>query len=710
MALAPYKVTVITKEDNPYNVIPNAPIEIRARLANGTSGGLSLIYSDSEGASPITQTGATADANGEFVFYAEAAEYNAIYQAKVVPVDVGITPATLSTALINDLSQAYEFPTVAAYKAFTTDFPVGKIIHLLDRKAEFTIISGTGTANELNVIANANTSQSASFNPAAVVDIRQVGVVGNGVIDDTAALQVAVTYPSIVGHESLNVRTTTSIFITNPIYWDMAGMKLLGESTGDVNCWVYIRSSDVDIINGQFGDGTVNYGKAIVIGDYGDAELFFRNINILNNYFLMSILYTQQAVVSGHGRAFEVTISGNRFQSTHTYVDAHPGFNTSVNNIAAIFLQKGGTLLGSKANQSWVIENNRCISFPYFFNAQISGLGEQGVTSGFLISKNIISNGMMGLRVYHIYDCIVSENILTDMTDTAHIWQRSTMINNKWVRCGMLTPENRPSFKVEAGTSLNIQGNEIRESLGDGCRIDGGNSDFTFGPGNMIYKSGGAGILVATDEYPGQITGLSISGNRVVESAEHGIRVDCDSTIRGITISHNHIAANGLNNTGDVAGIYFSNPSLNQINDATIAYNTIRNNDVVGGIQTAKTKWAVQIDAPGVAYSQVLVTDNVTHTELLIDDTRTSGTGESTAYNNFTFDISDPQLVGWIWSRNYDRTDVQIANRRQNGTPVGSVVPVYLGEEFFDTGGQNWYKGVGASLGPWTNADWKLIS
>ena len=50
--------------------------------------------------------------------------------------------------LINDLSQAYIFDTVADYKASTIVFPVGKTIHLNDRGADFTVIAGTGTANK----------------------------------------------------------------------------------------------------------------------------------------------------------------------------------------------------------------------------------------------------------------------------------------------------------------------------------------------------------------------------------------------------------------------------------------------------------------------------------------------------------------------------------------------------------------------------------
>ena len=62
--------------------------------------------------------------------------------------------------LVNDLSQAYIFETVADYQASTIVFPVGKTIHLNDRQADFTVIAGTGTANGFDIIANSSTGQS----------------------------------------------------------------------------------------------------------------------------------------------------------------------------------------------------------------------------------------------------------------------------------------------------------------------------------------------------------------------------------------------------------------------------------------------------------------------------------------------------------------------------------------------------------------------
>ena len=109
MSLQSFTVTIITKSDSPFNVIPSAPIEIRERLSNGSSGTLSLIFSDQAGTIGITQPGALANSLGQFTFFAAASDYNAVYDNNGTPVtiavDVGVTSATLNAA-IDKLSPA----------------------------------------------------------------------------------------------------------------------------------------------------------------------------------------------------------------------------------------------------------------------------------------------------------------------------------------------------------------------------------------------------------------------------------------------------------------------------------------------------------------------------------------------------------------------------------------------------------------------------
>lgn len=92
-----------------------------------------------------------------------------------------VSTGDFDTNLINDLSQVYEFATVALYKAFTTAFPTGKTIKLLDRGAEFTVIAGTGTANTFDIIASTEVSQSINLTiDDGVLRTHQLGAKSDG--------------------------------------------------------------------------------------------------------------------------------------------------------------------------------------------------------------------------------------------------------------------------------------------------------------------------------------------------------------------------------------------------------------------------------------------------------------------------------------------------------------------------------------------------
>ena len=113
MALSPFTLVIGTKSDtlNGFNVIPNAPYEIRHRNANGSSGALANIFSDSAGLVPITQTGAAVDSRGTATFYAEAIPLNAEYNngsVIVQPIDSGISNQNFIS-----LGRVIPFPTLA---------------------------------------------------------------------------------------------------------------------------------------------------------------------------------------------------------------------------------------------------------------------------------------------------------------------------------------------------------------------------------------------------------------------------------------------------------------------------------------------------------------------------------------------------------------------------------------------------------------------
>lgn len=349
--LSPYIVTVITKEDAPYNVIPNAPIEIRARLANGTSGGLSLIFEDSQGLFPITQTGATADTNGQFVFYAAAAEYNAIYQSQTVPVDMGLTPSTLPAFLISDLSQAYEFATVAAYKAFTTAFPVGKKITIRDRDGGvFYIVSGTGAANTFNIIASDQVSQSADLGLNDKTTSKQFGMVWDGVTDDADAYESA-----------SNTMAVLNLQLNHP-----AGRAILGRNvtiTGGIN---------------QVGSGGWTPFNSGTVLDHGAFTIFL----VGNEPQFTRVLFEGASELSGTNVSCETADPENDQNVDARFIDCvffRAFYSVAVNGRGMNFINCGFSLF------------RRCLKIDWPNPFTPPGLPEQSLE--------------FGMRGYVFFDC-----------------------------------------------------------------------------------------------------------------------------------------------------------------------------------------------------------------------------------------------------------------------------------------------------------------
>jgi len=78
--------------------------------------------------------------------------------------------------LINDLSQAYIFETVALFKASLIEFPDGKTVYLNDRNANFIKITGTGTANKFDIIASTSVNQSITIAESKYIAASQLGL------------------------------------------------------------------------------------------------------------------------------------------------------------------------------------------------------------------------------------------------------------------------------------------------------------------------------------------------------------------------------------------------------------------------------------------------------------------------------------------------------------------------------------------------------
>lgn len=219
----------------------------------------------------IWDTGQTFTAFNQYMVFSGTA-----YKPKnstTLPYVVGATPDTdfvevvgnSSTAqIINDLSQAYEFPTVAAYKAFATAFPVGKVINTIEFSsgngggASYTIIA-SGTENGTNIIKNTTLSQSITLDlSSGTADVKQFGAIGDGVTNDTGAIQAAWDLGNTIKHPN----TASSTYLVNDTMLIGSNTTLLFDvgvklklATGINKTMVEnadVSNTDITIINGIF--------------------------------------------------------------------------------------------------------------------------------------------------------------------------------------------------------------------------------------------------------------------------------------------------------------------------------------------------------------------------------------------------------------------------------------------------------------------------
>lgn len=116
----------------------------------------------------------TAEANSEASAAAAlASEANANSSAQSIDVD----------------NLPFIFDTVALFKASLIEFPDGKTIHLNDRDADFTKITGTGTATGNRIIASTSVNQSISIVESRHQSPEASGDAGTGSASDIAALK-----------------------------------------------------------------------------------------------------------------------------------------------------------------------------------------------------------------------------------------------------------------------------------------------------------------------------------------------------------------------------------------------------------------------------------------------------------------------------------------------------------------------------------------
>lgn len=186
---------------------------------------LATIYSDKEGLNPIAQNGTSnvSGSDGVVEFYVDDGDYTVTINAVSAGLDVGH---------INNLSLPYVFDTVADFKASLIEFPDGKIIHLKDRCADFTKITGTGTANTFDIIASTSVNQSVSVvSKGGAIDVINLGAVADATPQPNGAAPPDGTdWSELFNYAYANYKKVIIAAPTNGLIYKAEGIQLQANS------------------------------------------------------------------------------------------------------------------------------------------------------------------------------------------------------------------------------------------------------------------------------------------------------------------------------------------------------------------------------------------------------------------------------------------------------------------------------------------------
>lgn len=461
------------------------------------------------------------------------------------------------------------------------------------------------------------------------VSVKDFGAVGDGVTDDTDAIQAA--FDSGAGQIQFPTASYffNEITVDNPCIIDFCGSTCLGDDGTDAY-WFSIQTPNVTIKNGFFGTGTQDKGIVICGTLLGTEDV--SNFIFMDNSSDLAITNAKGVLVLA-GESKQARVLNNNFK--------HSGGANTSNRVVRLQLPVGA--VGTDRYDLKVCGNYFDNYFYAFDNYST------GYCGGLLFDGNTVANCGVGYRGYHIIDATVTNNEFLTNSEPVYVWQSTNCSNNTF----------RGATGVAAVISEANQGiisnNIIKDSDGYGLILDGG-ADTCLVLGNRISDCGSHGIYInPAYQYGGQVNSLRIEANFIYANVGCGIYVDAGDNIRSLFINANHIGGNGTTNVTGQAAIYL-NLGTKFCDRLVIKDNIITNSDETYGV-VGNTEYAVYVNA-GFQSIIYWIVNNWTDTPQAFVDTRSGGGGLTQVMYNRVYDLTTIDIYNAVEIGNYDNTTV----------------------------------------------------
>jgi hypothetical protein len=600
---------------------------------------------------------------------AEADANDTINAEKLADNITGSNQAVIDQLNINDLSLSYVFDTVAAYKTFAKAFPVGKVIQLKDRGAEFTVIAGTGTANTFNIVANNTTAQSISLTiKNNTINIRELGALTDG-SDQSSVIQHAF---NLYGSDKKSIYIPVGNWTVNLTLLPTSNVTLFGEGDGSIidgsSCVgghvfhsiakSFITVSDIQII---YDSVTPSNGFTVNGCD---------NINIRNNKFIAApndINVTAIRIVSDTDAGF---IDSSKIQVT--------GNKMFCPSLAVLSQGQGGSIARDISITNNIVKMNQ-------------------TTGDFLFTTGLIKMDK------GVINCTIADNVLDGNGNCKAFIQCEENVEN-----------------------VSITGNSIRDCSPNGIKLFDGQLGLKF---DNVTLSGNALTNASIDIGLGATPvckNISVTSNAILNSPSYGINCDFSETIEGVIIDGN-VITNSIDEGINVRSpevVISNNYIKTQASDCIVLRNS--SNAVISG-NTLISNTGVNLSFRNTQHSAISGNQFRTETATplaCVTYLASNYGGDVYAANVFksgsSFGVyfnggeeicsfsSNQFLSGGIRNstEHFLNSNIGIENyKASSGNPNGVFTPSHIGADAFDVVNNNWYRAVGL-----TNTDWKLTT
>ena len=493
-----------------------------------------------------------------------------------------------------------------------------------------------------------------------LVSVKDFGAVGDGVTDDTAAIQAAVNYLATLGDGKLNFPPASvsyyfrEISVASRMAIDLgkAACKLVPTKVGSYHAFFVVTAADVTIQNGVF-DGNLSAQSAdlanidlyAAIYAVGADRLQILNNRITNTYANGAIRIRDGSDVLVFGNMIDTTGIGATYAAQAMYYNVTGTRQNFRVNLSSNACNGGGIGINDDlATQylfGWLVSNNQIVSGTYTNASGIGTRATDGIIQGNHVrwggSFGITASVGAGLRAQNLLN--VTGNILENTTGAysaygiEHYGIDINIVGNVLKDCAITSTGGTDG-------NITITGNTLRTTLG----VSYINSAISFGVAtyNGITISGnscnGFGTFVACSTTAANW--IAISGNNV-----NLANITSSQFFAWTTNSAVGVTASGVNITGNVIQncqrgyVYFAGlaAGLVTVDRLRVSNNTLDSNSY--GLTSYNASFTNSINSPNndtptslaLAYSATIATTAIRSNLFTI-----------TATNGTAFTISNP--------------------------------------------------------------------